>query len=69
MQFVAQTQCTHVWISKVMDDQDTKADDTKSVTLDTTTFSKTDTIHNLWALKEEEHLELIDKLFKEEQDF
>ena len=47
MQFVAQTQCTHVWISKVMDDQDTKADDTKSVTLDTTTFSKTDTIHNL----------------------
>jgi len=28
-----------------------------------------DMICNLQALKEKEHLELIDKLFKEEQDF
>jgi len=37
--------------------------------LEATAFSKTDTIHNLRALKEEERLELIDELFKEEQDF
>jgi len=64
-----QTQCTHIHTNEVVDDQDTKADDAKSVTSEATTFSRTDTIRNLRALKEEEPLELINKLFKEEQDF
>ena len=53
----------------MVDNQDTDADDAKSVDMNTTTFSKTDTIRNLHALKEEERLELIDELFKEEKDF
>ena len=53
----------------MVDDWDTDADNTKSVDTNTTAFSKMDTIRNLRALKEEEHLELIDELFKEEKDF
>ena len=67
--FVANTQHTHVRTSEVVDDRDTDADDVKSVNSNTTTFSKADTIRNLRALKEEERLELIDELFKEEKDF
>ena len=67
--FVANTQHAHVRTSEVVDDQDTDADDMKSVNSNTTTFSKADTIHNLRTLKEEERLELIDELFKEEKDF
>ena len=52
-----------------MDDRDTNADDAKSVDTNTTAFSKMDTIRNLCALKEEERLELIDELFKEDKDF
>ena len=44
-------------------------DDAKSVETNATAFSKADTICNLRALKEEERLELIDELFKGEQDF
>ena len=53
----------------MVDDQDTDADDAKSVDTTTTAFSKADTIRNLCALKEEECLELIDELFKEDKDF
>ena len=67
--FVNNTQRAHVRTSQVVDDRDTDADNAKSVDMNTTAFSKTDTIHNLRALKEEECLELIDKLFKEEKDF
>ena len=67
--FIANTQRAHVRTSEVVDDRDTDADNTKSVNMNTTTFSKTDTIRNLHALKKEERLELIDELFKEEKDF
>jgi hypothetical protein len=43
-----------VWTNQVIDNHDTEADDTKSVTMDTTTFSKADTICSLKALKEED---------------
>ena len=67
--FVANTQRAHVRTSTVVDDRDTDADDAKSVDTNTTTLSKADTIRNLRALKEEERLELIDELFKEDKDF
>ena len=64
-QFMAQTQHAVVRTSEVVDDRD--VDDTKS---EATAFSKADTIRNLKALKEEERLQLIDKLFAEQpQDF
>ena len=63
---MAQQQRAAVRTNQVVDDRDTKADNAKS---ETTTFSKADTIRNLKALKQEDRLELIDKLFKEEQDF
>ena len=53
-QFVAQIQHAHVHTSKVVDNQDTKADDAKLVTSDATVFSKMEMICNLQALKEEE---------------
>ena len=53
----------------MVDDRDTDADDAKSVDTNATTLSKADTIRNLRALKEEERLELIDELFKEDKDF
>ena len=53
----------------MVDDRDTDADDAKSVDTNATTFSKADTIRNLRALKEEERLELINELFKDEKDF
>jgi len=68
-QFVAQTQCATMWTSQIVNNHNTKADNAKSVATDTSAFSKTDTIWNLKALKEEERLELIDELFKEKQDF
>ena len=67
--FVANAQRAHIQTSEVVDDRDNDADDAKSVTTNTTTFSKTDTIRNLRALKEEECLKLIDELFKEDKDF
>ena len=67
--FVANTQRAHVRTSTVVDDRDTDADDAKSVDTNATTFSKVDTIRTLRALKEEERLELIDELFKEDKDF
>ena len=69
VKFVANTQKAHVRTSQVVDDQDTDTDDTKSVDTNTTVFSKADTIRNLCTLKEEDRLELIDELFKEEKDF
>ena len=66
---MANTQKAHVRTSQVVDDQDTDADDAKSVDTNTSAFSKVDTIRNLRALKEEDRLELIDELFKEEKDF
>ena len=48
---MVQTQYTHVCMNKVINDQDTKADDAKSVKSDMTAFSQTDTIQNLQALK------------------
>ena len=68
-QFAAQTQRAHMHTNEVVDNHNTKADDAKLMTSDATTFSQMDTIHNLWAPKEEEHLELIDELFKDTQDF
>ena len=68
-QFVAQTQHAQIRTNKVVNDQDTEADNAKSVTTEATAFLQTDTICNLKALKEEECLELIDKLFKENSDF
>ena len=38
-QFTAQTQCVHICTNEVIDNHDTKADDAKSVMLDTTAFS------------------------------
>ena len=67
--FMANTQRAHVRTSQVVNNRDTDADDAKSVDTNTTAFSKTDTIRNLRMLKEEEHLKLISKLFKEEKDF
>ena len=67
--FVANAQRAHVRTSQVVDDRDTDADDAKSVDTNATAFSKADTIRNLRALKEEERLELIDELFKEDKDF
>ena len=61
-QFVAQMQHAVVRTSKVIDDRD--AEDAKS---EATAFSRADTIRNLKALKEEEHLQLIDELFAEQQ--
>lgn len=49
--------------NQVIDNHDTEADNTKLVATDITTFSKADIICNLKALKEEDHLQLIDKLF------
>ena len=69
VKFMANTQRAHVQTSQVVDDRDTDADDVKSVDTNTTAFSKMDTIRNLRVLKEEERLELIDELFKEEKDF
>ena len=69
-QFAAQTQRATMHTSQVVDDCETKADDAKSVTSGTsTTFSKAETIRNLKALKEEDHLQLIDELFALEEDF
>jgi hypothetical protein len=69
-QFVVQTQCATVHTSQIINNHDTEADNTKLVTTDTTTFSKANTIHGLKALKEEDQLKLIDKLFAlEQQDF
>lgn len=48
--------------NQVIDNHDTEADNTKLVATDITTFSKADIICNLKALKEEDHLQLIDKL-------
>ena len=67
--FVANAQKAHVRTSQVVDDRDTDADDMKSVDTNATAFLKADTIRNLRMLKEEERLELIDELFKGEQDF
>ena len=68
-QFAAQTQCAQIRTNEVINDCDTEADEAKSVASDATAFSQTDTIWNLQALKEEERLELIDELFKENADF
>ena len=67
--FVANAQKAHVRTSQVVDDRDTDTDDAKSVDTNATTLSKAETIRNLRALKEEERLELIDELFKDEKDF
>ena len=56
-------ECTAMCTNQVIDNHDTEADNTKSVAIDITIFSKADTICNLKALKEEDHLQLIDKLF------
>ena len=66
---MAQTQCTQICTNEVVDDRDTETDNIKSVATEATAFSWTDTICNLKALKEEECLELIDELFKENSDF
>ena len=68
-QFTAQMQQVQIRTNEVVNNCDTEADEAKSVASDATTFSWTDTIQNLWALKEEERLELIDELFKENSDF
>jgi hypothetical protein len=69
-QFIAQTQCTTVHNSQIVNNHDTEADNAKMVISDTTTFFKADTIRGLKALKEEDWLKLIDKLFAPEtQDF
>jgi hypothetical protein len=62
-QFIAQMQHATIQTNQVIDNCDTEADNAKSVTIDTTTFSKADTIFGLKALKEEDWLQLIDKLF------
>jgi hypothetical protein len=60
-------QHTTIWTNQVIDDHNTKADNAKSVAIDTTTFLKANTICSLKALKEEDQLQLIDKLFALEQ--